>query len=216
MLIEILNTLILVFFFITLFILAKHCKEKNIIIKILLWYVSSWAICSIVALTLYYLLNNNNNLFLFHFFVPVQYGIIALFFFQVFEKKYLKHQALYSIYFFCIVCLLLSLFVQKTSVNNSYAAVIESVLVIVWVLLYLRQVFSSNVFTPLHTKLAFWISTGLLIHFVGKLFIQGTINYLIDINMAQKIYPLEYIFDYLLLLSINVGVYSKKIFKWHK
>jgi hypothetical protein len=196
----------------------KKKYENGQSIRAIRRYLLLWAGVSTLALVLYYLFHVRNNLFLFHFFTPAGYACLCAFFSGLFHTAGIKKIIRHSVWIFTVLCILLSAFIQTVKMINSYAVLIESILVIIWGLLYLHQVFISEATTRPHTELLFWICTGLLLHFIGKLFIQGTMNYLIrhNIELAKEIYNFDYYFDYLLLICIITGVFSKVIFKTGK
>ena len=56
---------------------------------------------------------------------------------------------------------------------------------------------------------------GLLFYFLGTLFIQGFMNYLIaqERKLAGKLYILQYMIEYVFLILLNIAVFCRKIFK---
>lgn len=205
-----LNTLLLIGMLATIVRLLLFRQFKNSIVTAMLYYMLCYTLFSIAALALYYIYHIGNNLYLFHFLTPLLYGLTSYYFYKILEKAYLKKIVLTTGVLFSIACIFLSILIQPLHQNNSYAVVLSSTLIIIWGLLYLRQVFTADTPVEISAQPAFWISSGLLIHSIGKLFIQGLLNYWMahNISLARKIYPLDYVFDFLLLLCIHIALHA--------
>lgn len=209
---QVFDWLNIIFFFLLYFaivVVATYKKVYGNVLKIVMVYLVVWAVLMHLATGIYYFFGFENNLFIFHLLVPASYAILSEFFYEQFESKNIKRCLIFSVYLFTGICILLSLLVQPFNVNNSYAVILQSVLIVFWVLLYLRQIYNSSGIMMVHTSIAFWFSIGLLIHFIGKLFIQGSLNYFIASNpqLGQKLYLADYFFDYVLLIAIIFSTY---------
>lgn len=161
------------------------------------------------------LLKWKNNLFLSHFLTPIEYTFLAAIYYRSLESRPVKWIILASIPLFVIGCLLLSVYAEELDQNDSYAKIIEAILVTVWVLGYFKEVFGTRRLLSMHQDPLFWISTGFLTYFIGSLFIQGLLNELISYNMtmARSLYPAQYLFEYNLFIQIGIALFCHQIFK---
>ncbi|HEY0271599.1 MAG TPA: hypothetical protein VGC22_00385, partial [Chitinophaga sp.] len=143
-----------------------------------------------------------NNLYLFHVFTPLEYALLAFLYARSFHSRLLRALAGISIPVFGITAALLTVFVQPVTTNNSYACILESLLLILWVLCFLGEVLLQQQVTLLYRYPLFWISVGLLFYFTGSLLTEGLLSYLLQhaMALALAVYRLEYLFKYLLLL----------------
>lgn len=160
-------------------------------------------------------LKTKNNLFLSHFLTPIEYSFLAVIYYRSLESPLVKRIILVSIPLFVTGCLLLTLYVEKLKENDSYARIVEALLITFWVLDYLKEVFGTHKLLNIHRDPVFWISTGFLTYFIGVLFIQGLLNELIkhDLAMASTLYRSQYLFEYNLFIQIGIALFCHQIFK---
>jgi hypothetical protein len=88
-------------------------------------------------------------------------------------------------------------------------------LVTIWILLYFRQLSNTDKILNVKRDPLFWVYAGLMLYFGGTLFLQILLNYLNKHNLplAEKLYPIQYFFDIVSLLTINVALFCHRIFK---
>ena len=55
----------------------------------------------------------------------------------------------------------------------------------------------------------FWISMGLMVYHLGTMVVETSSNYFMthSVPLAKALYNTEYIFEYLLLIMIDIGMY---------
>jgi hypothetical protein len=106
-------------------------------------------------------------------------------------------------------------YVQQVDTNNSYIVIIESTLVTLWSLLFLRETIILQRESALQKFPMFWISIGLLFYFVGSVSVEGLLNYLMDISMdlARRVYRMTFVLKYLLFILLIIGAYSRRLFR---
>lgn len=153
-----------------------------------------------------------SNLFLYHILTPIQYIFVSLLY-----KGYIKSYSIrrvigVSIFLFPVVSLLISSFIQKITDYNSYSLLLKYCLIVIWVLLYLRQLIVLDYKESLTREPIFWVSTGLLIHSVGNIFVEGVANYLINRygNYFTNIYYIYSILNYILFIFFGVAFLNYK------
>lgn len=207
-----------IFFFIlyiTLIGFIIQRKRLNYALKVTFAYLVVFAIVNTLAMYLRVALGITNNLFLFHLFTPIEYILVCLIYYRSFEESFYKKGILWSMCGFAIVCLLLSFFVEDWQMNNSYAKIIESLLITVCILLYFRQLLSADKVVNFNNDPLVWVSLGLLTYFIGNLFIEGLFNLLVSRNrtMANDLYTYTYLFEFNLFLQINIALFCHRIFR---
>lgn len=189
---------------------SNEPQWKFITLYLILTLVTSAAAISVAELTV-----EKNNLYIFHLFTPLEYVILALLYHSVFHNTSIRRLIRQSIPIFFIGSILLSAFVQPLNVNNSYSIILESVLIALWSLLFLRETILLQREPRLQRFPMFWISIGLLFYFTGGLFVEGMMNHLINQSpdLARKAYKMSFIFKYLLFLLFMVGATCRSMFK---
>lgn len=194
---------------------AAALPKGALFVKIILAYLLLHGITGTIAAYLVKVVHVRNNLFLFHILVPLEYPLLATLYYKVFQGRLLKKAVAFSVPLFVGICIFLSLFVQDIRTNNSYASILESILMIVWTLCFFRELMLLQQVTLLYRYPMFWISVGLLFYFTGSLLIEGPLNYLMarSMQLALRVYQIEYLFKYLLLVLLIVGVRCTSLFR---
>jgi hypothetical protein len=156
-----------------------------------------------------------NNLFLYHILTPIQYSFIALLYRDQIQNPRYKKIIIASIPLFILFSLAISGTIQGFSDYNSYALLLKYILTILWILVYLRQLVVAEYYTSLQREPLFWISTALLIHAVGNIFVEGLANYLIANfgNYFTKIYYIYSVLNYMLFLFFTIAFLIYKAYK---
>lgn len=160
-----------------------------------------------------------NNLFLFHFFTPVEYCFIAAIYYQNLSVELTKKIIICSAAVLIIISFVSANFIEGLAKNNSYAGIVSNLFVIGLCVLYLIEIYRCEDNSDLKKNPLFWITFGLLFYNSGNLFIQGSLNYLMDRNMrvAGVIYNISYSFSFILFLSIIIAAcFYKKENLWKK
>jgi hypothetical protein len=197
---------------ITLFsyVIAFRKKGRFAIQVILLMLL--WLLTSFTAIWLIQYGGLKNNLFVFHISTPLEYIVLAMLYRKIIASAAVKKMILFSIPAFLALCILFSVFIQTPDTNNSYTIIMESVILVLLSLFFLRETLLLQQITVLHRYGLFWISVGILFYFTGNLVIEGMLNYMIDHSMelAKRMYRLGYIFKYLLFILFIIGAFSDK------
>ena len=173
-------------------------------VKIILIYLILILFTSVAAIYLTRVARLNNNLFLFHIYTPLEYLLLALFYRNILSPPMTKDIILFSIPVLIGTSIFFSLFIQKIDRNNSFITIIESTLIIIWALLFFRDILLLHHVTALQRYPLFWINVGILFYFIGSLIIEGMLDYLIknSMDLARKAYKVGYIFKYILFLLL--------------
>src|SRR6476661_8764469 len=179
--------------------------------RFILLYLILILVTSVVA---FYLMDTpaKNNLVVFHVFTVLEYVVLSVLYYHELENKLFKKAMRFSIPVFVFICILLSAFVQKITVNNSDAIILESILLVCYSLFFLRERLLQPEVPSLLQYPMFWISVGILFYFIGSLLVEGLLNYFMRhaMSLALRLYNLSYIFKYLLFILLTMGVFSEK------
>jgi hypothetical protein len=205
----------LIFFVLLLIaVISYSIAGKEIYGRIILIYLVLIVVTSIAAIYVLVFLKLRNNLFIFHIFTPIQYLILSLLYSHEIANPGIKRIINYSIPFFIVLSILFSIFVQKLTDTNSIITIIESIGLITWPLLFLKQTLEMQRVRSLLTFPMFWISVGLLFYFVGTLITEGMLDYLIkhDMEIAKKVFLFTYIFKYMLFIMLSIGAWCNTLF----
>jgi hypothetical protein len=156
-----------------------------------------------------------NNLFVFHIHTPIEYCVVSLLYVSSLENRKIKNVILISIPVFVVLCIFLSLFIQPVTDNNAAMIIVESMLTIIWSLLFIRETIMLQKQNTLLRFPMFWISVGLMFYFVGAQVFDGLLNYLMfeSMELARRVYRLMYVFRFALMILLIVGAYCGILFK---
>jgi hypothetical protein len=145
--------------------------------------------------------------FLYHFYVPFEYAVLALVYSKAISKSWKKKVILISVPAFWLLHLFLSLFIQKIEGDNSYAIMVSLILIVVLSLGYYYELLQKEGSAPLFRDPLFWISTGNLIFYSGVFFLMGFLQYLAkeDLALAKKLMVINYSLNYILYSLYSIG-----------
>jgi len=156
-----------------------------------------------------------NNLFVFHIYTPLEYTALSMLYVSTLETKKIKNVIMASIPAFIVLCVVFALFIQPVTSNNAVMVIVESMLIIVWSLLFIRETITLQKQSTLLRFPMFWISVGLMFYFAGAQVIDGLLNYLMieSMDLARKVYRLMYVFRFALMALLIIGAYCGMLFK---
>jgi len=183
--------------------------------KFIAIYMGVLIAASIVAIVIVDLNHASSNLVVFHLLAPVEYAVLSLLYHHTFRDTRIRRAILFSIPLFIALSALFSLYVQRIDTNNSYIVIIESTLITLWSLLFLRETIMLQRESALQKFPMFWVSIGLLFYFVGSVSVDGLLNYLMDFSMdlARRVYRMTFVLKYLLFILLIVGAFSRRLFR---
>jgi hypothetical protein len=118
------------------------------------------------------------TIFILHLFIPVEFMFLAYIFQLNFDNWLSKKIVILIIFFFTLLSILNSIFLQSIDSFPSYTRYLESILLILLSLTYFYQVFTELKVEKLWEEGMFWFSTGLLIYYSGTMILYLSSNYL--------------------------------------
>jgi hypothetical protein len=119
-----------------------------------------------------------NNIFIYHIYIPLEYGLWAIYFYHVNSSGRVKKAIKFSVPLFIILSLILSFKVVSFSVFPNLQLNIEGVLLIVWAIIsiFTVEITHANLFS----RPVFWICVGVLVFYCAIFTFVGIYNYILD------------------------------------
>lgn len=173
-------------------------------LKPLLVLTMAHLLAEILADSLHYVYRQN-NIIVYHFLAPIEYITVGIIFYRTFRVGWLRKAVLWSMPAYLLVVILLELFWEPPTQNNSLAYLTESVLIIYWCFSYFRSLLHRDGGYRPEKDRTFWVVIAVLFYFIGNFFILGTMNYFVrnDRVLGAKLYYAGYAFYYLLYIVIG-------------
>lgn len=142
-------------------------------------------------------------------FTLIEYLLISLFYYLLVLNT-LQQKIIFwgSIAYICIFFGVLNS-VENIGGSFGYLSAAEAVLIVLWVLLYLRQIMHHQIEMDLKRSPTFWISTGFLFYFLGSFFLFASFSLLMkDAEIAVQFYNIIHsTLNILNYLFICIGFY---------
>lgn len=120
--------------------------------------------------------NRTNNIFILNIFVPFRYILYSGMFYYNFKSEKFK-RFIFPTFLVFIPFAFLDVYTSNTDFTDmhnhlvgKYSQVVESVLIIVWVLLYFYELIKFLDITNIISYPFFWVCAGLLIFYSGNIF----------------------------------------------
>ena len=138
-------------------------------------------ITNVVELTIFFTKANNPSFFfLYHIFIPIEYSLLAYFYFLHLPMKWARRSALISIPTVVLICIFCSYVNGSTQMPTLQFTLAGFCLIA----LALISIFSIEDFydVPLLVNPRFLINVGVLIFYSGTMLLMGSYNYLKEIE----------------------------------
>ena len=172
---------------------------------------------------LHYAALKSNNLVYYNLGIPIRYAMLSGMFYYKIEMKRTKIWILTAIVSFIVFSIwdILHINPVLNDLHNHrmvlYATTIESLLMLLWVLLYFYDTIQSLKIPNLLTFPFFWVCSGLLLYYSTFLFVAPVLSYTekwsdrLDIGF---LYHVPYIFEIVsvILFSIGIWVFSARYY----
>ena len=151
--------------------------------------------------------------FIFHFYQPVEYTLLALFYWQLFKASFIKKFILISIPAFIVFCIFYYSSDIKSFLGPDFTNfTLQAILISLFVIYFFVELFKSQENVHLSSYPAFWINTGNLFFYSGCLFVMGIHFYLHnrDSKLAENLLSINHYLNLLLYLSYIIGFSCRK------
>jgi len=159
------------------------------------------------SIAFYGLFYGEPALYLYHFYQPFSYVLIAYVYSTFIKTRWKKKLIRFSIPGFVIMCFLVTLFVQPLHTVNSYATMTSAALFVFLALFYYYELLTNDETTNLTSKPLFWNSTGNLIFYAGIFFLEGFVSYFINYapELGKKLMFINYFLNFALYTFYSIG-----------
>ncbi|CAG4993533.1 hypothetical protein DYBT9275_01186 [Dyadobacter sp. CECT 9275] len=114
---------------------------------------------------------------LYHFYIPLEYGLLTFYFYKTLDQEKIKKIAKYSIPCFTIFSLVLSQFHIGWTNFPGLNLNIEGILLCFWAIVALFSV-KPHLFLPIYRLPIFWICLAVIIYHSGTFVMNGLFNVL--------------------------------------
>jgi hypothetical protein len=147
--------------------------------------------------------------YFYHFYGPMEYIFLALFFYKNQPRRYIRTIILPSIPLFVFLSLALSFSLIGLKGYQGLNTITRGILLI---LLSIITLFTFENDKPFYRVAVFWICTGILIYYSGTFFINGVYNGLLKKYPMEKDYfkklhgIINVVFNYLLYIFFCIGI----------
>lgn len=197
------------------FLLKKAYRDQAL--RLLFFYL---IIKFVIDLIMFHLAcSRMNNLMLYNANVVLRYLLLSGMFFHYFESAHIKKIIPVATLLFTLIAIwdILQANPRLLDIKNHslvfYSDTLESVLMILWILLYFYEILNSLKASNLLTFPFFWISSGWLVFYSTLVFIAPVLHYAnqwkdrLQIGFLQQ---MPYLFETISMLFISIGVWFYK------
>jgi hypothetical protein len=189
-----------------LFFLTVRKKPEKALWVIFFYSTYSFASNSKVIYDLFH--GHSFNL-LAYIFTLVEYLLFATFLYMVLSKPFLKRALLFCSVLFTSFCLI-NIFFQPKYQFDSLQSAIESLLLLIFCILYLFEQINKPQVVFIYASYKFWIITGILTYLATSFFLYAFAASL-PFEQAQQYWVINHISNILknILFAISIIVYAK-------
>ncbi|WP_114779082.1 hypothetical protein [Botryobacter ruber] len=177
-------------------------KGGKLVAKLVLLYVCFLVV--VEGLGYYLGARKINNLWLSHVYIPIEYALLSLIYYFVFDNKTVRWVLSVSVVLFALFCVYDVFYIESMLTFNSYPRTVESALLIALALMYFNKVFQDLDKLYLERDPVFLLSAGIIIYFAGSVTFYGLVNKMMAQSQEQTrlllsiIYVLNFGFNMLL------------------
>ncbi|MBC8756234.1 hypothetical protein H2O64_16275 [Kordia sp. YSTF-M3] len=171
------------------------------------------AFAGIISYSAYQLyIKGENNMHLLHVYTVVEYTLWSLFYYQLFQKVWVKRLLISLNILFILFSIYNVLNWQPLDTYNSYGRSLEGILLLCFAIGWFYKVFINSAIKRLETHPIFWINAGVLVYFSGAFLLFSSKNFMQKISREEfiAIWTLHGIFLIIHYLFISIGIWLKK------
>jgi hypothetical protein len=200
---------VLVPLFLALVTIRFHHRE----VKFLAYLI--YTSCLVELCVVYLGYQKVNNLPLLNILTMAEFTLLSLIYYHLFQEELLKRFIKISIHVFIAFTFLFSTFVKGWYEFSDVPRAIESLILVIFSLMYFRKLLTDlNVFY-IEREPAFWVSTAVLFYFSGTLFMYIFSSYLAlqHTDVMKQVWHIQSMLNIIFNLLLAVGMwYSRQKF----
>ena len=147
-----------------------------------------------------------------HFYFPIAFLILSLFFMQVLKDFIKPKYILIIIFVFELYCVINSLFIQNLFDYPSLEGSIGAMILFLFSVALFTKVMIEAKITKLAAEPIVWINTGILIYYTGNFFYHSLFNLRLSASMEISILAIKLFsgLNLLFYLIVAIGFLKKK------
>jgi len=183
--------------------------ERNKSLKVFAVLLSFSVITELIVNAMRYVFGYgiSDYMFIYHLYIPLEYALLAYFFYLNNDNQTVKKFILLSIPLFMVLSILLSLNIISPKEHPGLNLNLEGLLLITWCLIKLFSIRPSAT-TPNYRLPIFWICIGILIYHTGTYYYNHIYDNLLNINseLAQSLHRLTHkSLNYVLYICFSIA-----------
>ena len=147
-----------------------------------------------------------------HLYVLVEFIFLTLFY-SNYVKKYVAPKYIpIAISIFILFTVLNAVFIQKVSEYPSVLRVVESIIIVIFSILYFHKVMVESKITKLSREPMIWVNTDMLVYFSGNFFFHILLPIGVShlVNFATFTVYYFWITNVMFYLILAIGFYKQK------
>ncbi|WP_420573194.1 hypothetical protein [Kordia sp.] len=156
--------------------------------------------------------SKENNMHLLHVYTVVEYTCWSLFYYQLFQKLWIKRLIVSLIILFMIFSIYNVCNWQSLETYNSYGRSLEGALLLCFAIAWFYKVFENSKIKRLEKHPIFWINAAVLTYFAGAFLLFSSKNFMQEITQEEfiAVWTLHGVFLIIHYLFISIGIWLKK------
>ncbi len=147
-----------------------------------------------------------NYFFLYHIYLPIEYSLLAYYFYLTIRNVRVKRAILYSIPIFIVLSLMFSLEIVLISKYPNFQTIIECLLLVTWATIAIFTIEVKEDVSILSLPV-FWICVAILVYQCGVFTFTGVFNFLLDTKpeLLEKIKPYHIVFNCIIYTLYSIA-----------
>ncbi len=148
-----------------------------------------------------------SNFWLYQALTPIEYGLLAGFFYSTLSSKIVR-QAIQISIIVVVISALVYAYNVGVHLPNSYTFMLAAALLVVWASLYFYELYHRQETYQLSQLPEFWIAAGVLVFYAGTFFQMGLFTYLVrsgNKTLADRLYFINHFLNVFLYSLYAIG-----------
>jgi hypothetical protein len=133
------------------------------------------------------------NHWLYNLYLPVEFLLFTALYYFAFTTPRIKRIVLTGSVLLVLFAVWNMIAGQGFYSFNTYTVLVSGLLILTWIFFYFRELLRRSEYVTLTREPMFWISSGMLVFYLGNVFVAGTINYFIAENRNIAVLLLQVI-----------------------
>jgi len=169
----------------------------------------------LVELVVSFALNKgvDNTNYIYNIYSLIEFNLLFMFYYEVSNDKITKRTIIGSITLFNVTCFTWYLFHNFSFYHfNSFVIVLGAFLMAIILFLSLREILLSDKIVNYKTDIIFWITTGLLLYYLGSIPLMGIYSFMEKGVAFFQIHNIQFVVTILLHSCVIIGL----LWSWKK